>query len=94
MLQYAFKAISCYHKEIFNVLSFELSNFSKNQQIVRDVCDQVLAGQGIGVFTYAKLRRLMEDESLRQLVCSKLNLGLDIKHSEEDFVQEMVCHNF
>ncbi|VDN56295.1 unnamed protein product [Dracunculus medinensis] len=75
--------------KIFNVLSFELSNFSKNQQIVRDVCDQVLAGQGIGVFTYAKLRRLMEDESLRQLVCSKLNLGLDIKHSEEDFVQEM-----
>lgn len=32
----------------------------------------------------------MEDESLRQLVCSKLNLGLDVKHFEDDFMQDMV----
>ncbi|VDK47699.1 unnamed protein product [Anisakis simplex] len=62
---------------------------SKNQQVVREICDQVLSGQGVGVFTYPKLKRLMEDESLRQLVCSKLNLGLETKHSEDDFVQDM-----
>ncbi|VDD91121.1 unnamed protein product [Enterobius vermicularis] len=58
---------------------------SKNQQSVREICEQVLNGQGIGVFTYPKVRRLMEDENLRELACSKLNLGLDAKHSEEDF---------
>ncbi|KAL3983054.1 DENN (AEX-3) domain family protein [Acanthocheilonema viteae] len=62
---------------------------SKNQQIVREICDQILAGQGVGVFTYPKLKRLMEDESLRQLVCSKLNLGLDVQHFEDDFMQDM-----
>ncbi|VDM95490.1 unnamed protein product [Thelazia callipaeda] len=62
---------------------------SKNQQIVREICDQILNGQGIGVFTYPKLKRLMEDESLRQLVCSKLNLGLDVQQFEDDFIQKM-----
>uniref|UniRef100_A0A915PNB8 MAP kinase-activating death domain protein n=1 Tax=Setaria digitata TaxID=48799 RepID=A0A915PNB8_9BILA len=62
---------------------------SKNQQVVREICDQILAGQGVGVFTYPKLKRLMEDESLRQLVCSKLNLGLDVQHFEDEFMQDM-----
>ncbi|MCP9265477.1 MAP kinase-activating death domain protein [Dirofilaria immitis] len=62
---------------------------SRNQQVVREICDQILAGQGVGVFTYPKLKRLMEDESLRQLVCSKLNLGLDVQHFEDDFMQDM-----
>ncbi|EJW79114.1 hypothetical protein WUBG_09977, partial [Wuchereria bancrofti] len=62
---------------------------SKNQQIVREICNQILAGQGVGVFTYPKLKRLMEDESLRQLVCSKLNLSLDVQHYEDDFMQDM-----
>ncbi|CAG9540111.1 unnamed protein product [Cercopithifilaria johnstoni] len=62
---------------------------SKNQQVVREICDQILAGQGVGVFTYPKLKRLMEDESLRQLVCSKLNLGLDVQHFEDDFIQDV-----
>uniref|UniRef100_A0A158R4P6 MAP kinase-activating death domain protein n=1 Tax=Syphacia muris TaxID=451379 RepID=A0A158R4P6_9BILA len=58
---------------------------SKNQQMVREICEQVLNGQGVGMFTYPKVRRLMEDENLRELVCSKLNLGLDVKLSEDDF---------
>uniref|UniRef100_A0A914WGL6 MAP kinase-activating death domain protein n=1 Tax=Plectus sambesii TaxID=2011161 RepID=A0A914WGL6_9BILA len=60
------------------------SQQNKNQQVVREICDQVLQGQGVGVFTYPKLKRLMEDESLRELACSKLNLGIDHKHSSED----------
>ncbi|CAJ0938342.1 unnamed protein product, partial [Mesorhabditis belari] len=61
---------------------------SKNQQTVREVCDAILAGQGIGMFAYPKFKRLMEDESLRELVCSKLNLGLENRLTEEEFVKE------
>lgn len=63
--------------------------------MVREICDQVLQGQGVGVFTYPKLKRLMEDESLREQACSKLNLGLDHKHSSEDEdIEDVVrlCH--
>uniref|UniRef100_A0AC34Q660 MAP kinase-activating death domain protein n=1 Tax=Panagrolaimus sp. JU765 TaxID=591449 RepID=A0AC34Q660_9BILA len=59
---------------------------SKNQQMIREICDQIQAGQGIGVFTYPKIKRLLEDESLRELVCSKLNLGLDLHYTEDDFL--------
>ncbi|KAL6724495.1 hypothetical protein Aduo_019382 [Ancylostoma duodenale] len=65
------------------------SQQSKNQQTVREICDQVLSGQGVGVFTYPKLKRLMEDESLRELVCSKLNLGLEHRLTDEDYVKEI-----
>ncbi|KAK6034870.1 hypothetical protein COOONC_27627 [Cooperia oncophora] len=61
----------------------------KNHQTVREICDQVISGLGIGVFTYPKLKRLMEDESLRELACSKLNLGLEQRLDEEDFVKEL-----
>ncbi|UMM38753.1 hypothetical protein L5515_016107 [Caenorhabditis briggsae] len=62
---------------------------SKNQQTVKEFCDQALAGQSVGMFSAPKLRRLMEDESLRELVCSKLNLGLEVKLSEDEFVKEV-----
>ncbi|KJH48733.1 DENN domain protein [Dictyocaulus viviparus] len=65
------------------------SQQSKNQQTVREICDNVLSGQGVGVFTYPKLKRLMEDESLRELVCSKLNLGLEYRLTDEDYVKEI-----
>uniref|UniRef100_A0A1I7U7I1 MAP kinase-activating death domain protein n=1 Tax=Caenorhabditis tropicalis TaxID=1561998 RepID=A0A1I7U7I1_9PELO len=62
---------------------------SKNQQAVKEFCDQALAGQSVGMFSAPKLRRLMEDESLRELVCSKLNLGLEVKLSEDEYVKEV-----
>ncbi|CAD5219985.1 unnamed protein product [Bursaphelenchus xylophilus] len=61
----------------------------KNQQTVRDICDQVLNGQGVGVFQGAKLKRLLEDESLRELVCQKLNLGVSQRYTEDDFLQRV-----
>ncbi|GMT35060.1 hypothetical protein PFISCL1PPCAC_26357, partial [Pristionchus fissidentatus] len=61
----------------------------KNQQLAREICDAVLSGQGVGVFVYPKLKRLCEEESMRELICSKLNLGLEHKMSEEDFVKEV-----
>ena len=74
------------------MISYFISfSFSKNQQTVKEFCDQALAGQSVGMFSAPKLRRLMEDESLRELVCSKLNLGLEVKLSEDEFVKEVVC---
>lgn len=65
--------------------------FSKNQQSTKEICDAVAAGQGVSVFTLPKLKRLMEDENLRALVCSRLNFGLDRKHSsEEEFLDDVV----
>jgi hypothetical protein len=34
-----------------------------------------------------KVKRLLEDESMRELACQKLNLGLDIRYSEDDSIQ-------
>uniref|UniRef100_A0A7I4XT80 MAP kinase-activating death domain protein n=1 Tax=Haemonchus contortus TaxID=6289 RepID=A0A7I4XT80_HAECO len=77
-------------KTVGNVTSSRTaSQQSRNQQTVRDICDQVISGQGVGVFTYPKLKRLMEDESLRELVCSKLNLGLEQRLSDGDYVKEV-----
>ncbi|ETN71365.1 DENN domain protein [Necator americanus] len=41
----------------------------------------------------ASQQRLMEDESLRDLVCSKLNLGLEHRLTDEDYVKEIVSFN-
>ncbi|KAI6187935.1 MAP kinase-activating death domain-containing protein [Aphelenchoides besseyi] len=62
---------------------------AKNQQTIREVCDQVLHGQSIGVFMMPKVKRLLEDESMRELVCQKLNLGVEVRYSEDDFIQRV-----
>ncbi|GMT35557.1 hypothetical protein PFISCL1PPCAC_26854, partial [Pristionchus fissidentatus] len=36
-----------------------------------------------------KLKRLCEEESMRELIFSQFNLGLEHKMSEEDFVKEV-----
>uniref|UniRef100_A0A7E4W4U7 MAP kinase-activating death domain protein n=1 Tax=Panagrellus redivivus TaxID=6233 RepID=A0A7E4W4U7_PANRE len=59
---------------------------NKSQQTIREICEQILVGQSIGVFTYPKVKRLLEDESLREFVCNKLNLGLDLHYAEDDFL--------
>uniref|UniRef100_A0A915HSK3 Uncharacterized protein n=1 Tax=Romanomermis culicivorax TaxID=13658 RepID=A0A915HSK3_ROMCU len=57
---------------------------TKNQLSVKEICDSILSGGGVGVFTQPKLKRLMEDENLRALACCRLNLGLERKHTSED----------
>ncbi|KAI3421210.1 hypothetical protein GPALN_014838 [Globodera pallida] len=61
----------------------------KNQQHIIEICEQVIAGQGIGVFTLPKVKRMLEDESMRELVCSKLNLGLEVRYAEDEFIQDV-----
>lgn len=67
---------------------------SKNQQAVRDICDQVLGGQGVSFLTVPKLRKLMEDESLRCIACAKLNYHLrEKKHfAEDEFLDDVVSN--
>ncbi|KAI1725545.1 DENN (AEX-3) domain-containing protein [Ditylenchus destructor] len=70
----------------------------KSQQALVEMCDQIVAGQGIGVFAYPKIKRLLEDESLRELACSKLQNAvqrksskpnLDERYSVDEFIQEV-----
>jgi hypothetical protein len=42
------------------------------------------------MFTGSKVKKLLEDESLRELVCAKLNLGLEVKYAEDEFIQDVV----
>ncbi|XP_078667973.1 MAP kinase-activating death domain protein-like isoform X27 [Branchiostoma floridae x Branchiostoma belcheri] len=47
-------------------------NSSENQQFLKDVVSGVLEGQGVGWLQLKKLRRLMEQESLRMFVINRL----------------------
>lgn len=53
-----------------------------------------MQGDGVGLFTMPKFKRLVEDESLRALACARINTGLDRKHaSEDEFLDEIVLFN-
>lgn len=54
------------------------------------VVTQVLAGEGVGWLKLNRLKKLMEDESYRNLVLSKLNGTLDKKIGPEDKVDDVV----
>ena len=63
---------------------------SENQAFLKDVIAQVLAGEGVGWLKLNRLRKLMEDESLRMLVLGKLNRTLDKKIAPDDHIDD-VC---
>jgi len=54
------------------------------------VVNQVLEGEGIGWLKLNRLKKLMEDESYRNLVVSKLNRTLDRKISPDDHIDDVV----
>lgn len=66
------------------------SNNSENQAFLRDVCSQVLNGEGVGWLKLNRLKKLMEDESYRMLVLGKLNRTLDKKITPDDHIDD-VC---
>ncbi|XP_031627569.1 MAP kinase-activating death domain protein isoform X3 [Contarinia nasturtii] len=66
------------------------SSNSENQAFLKDVCAQVLMGEGVGWLKLNRLRKLMEDESYRMLVLSKLNRTLDKKIAPDDHIDD-VC---
>jgi hypothetical protein len=52
--------------------------------------NQVLEGEGIGWLKLNRLKKLMEDESYRNFVVSKLNRTLDRKISPDDHIDDVV----
>lgn len=66
------------------------SSNSENQAFLKDVCAQVLNGEGVGWLKLNRLRKLMEDESYRTLVLGKLNRTLDKKIAPDDHIDD-VC---
>ncbi|PSN33006.1 MAP kinase-activating death domain protein, partial [Blattella germanica] len=78
-------------EEIQRMQSAERSSSnSENQAFLKDVVNQVLEGEGVGWLKLNRLKKLMEDESYRNLVVSKLNRTLDRKISPDDHIDD-VC---
>lgn len=66
------------------------SSNSENQAFLKDVVVQVLAGEGVGWLKFNRLKKLMEDESYRNLVLNKLNKTLDKKIAPDDHIEDVV----
>ncbi|XP_015597747.1 MAP kinase-activating death domain protein isoform X2 [Cephus cinctus] len=66
------------------------STNSDNQAFLTDIVNQVLQGEGVGWLKLNRLKKLMEDESYRNLVVTKLNKALDRKISPDDHIDD-VC---
>lgn len=63
---------------------------SENQTFLKDLVNQVLAGEGVGWLKLNRLKKLMEDESYRMLVLGKLNRTLDRKIGPDDHIDDVV----
>ncbi|EAT47423.1 AAEL001442-PA [Aedes aegypti] len=66
------------------------SSNSENQAFLKDLVNQVLAGEGVGWLKLNRLKKLMEDESYRTLVLGKLNKTLERKIGPDDHIDD-VC---
>lgn len=58
--------------------------------VLFQVITQVLDGEGVGWLKLNRLKKLMEDESYRNLVLSKLNRTLNKKISPDDHIEDIV----
>ncbi|XP_050509889.1 MAP kinase-activating death domain protein isoform X3 [Diabrotica virgifera virgifera] len=63
---------------------------SENQAFLKDVITSVLDGEGVGWLKLNRLKKLMEDESYRNFVLSKINKTLDRKIAPDDHIDD-VC---
>ncbi|XP_023247845.1 MAP kinase-activating death domain protein [Copidosoma floridanum] len=61
-----------------------------NQAFLTDVITNVMTGEGVGWLKLKRLKQLMEDESYRDFMVTKLNKGLNRKISPDDHVDD-VC---
>ncbi|XP_014227945.1 MAP kinase-activating death domain protein isoform X4 [Trichogramma pretiosum] len=61
-----------------------------NQAFLTDVINQVMVGEGVGWLKLNRLKKLMEDESYRDFMVTKLNKGLNRKISPDDHIDD-VC---
>ncbi|XP_060532384.1 MAP kinase-activating death domain protein isoform X2 [Cylas formicarius] len=63
---------------------------SENQAFLKDIVGSVLEGEGVGWLKLNRLKKLMEDESYRNFVLSKINKTLDRKIAPDDHIDD-VC---
>uniref|UniRef100_A0A182J2M8 MAP kinase-activating death domain protein n=1 Tax=Anopheles atroparvus TaxID=41427 RepID=A0A182J2M8_ANOAO len=78
-------------EEITRIQNAERSSSnSENQSFLKDLVNQVLAGEGVGWLKLNRLKKLMEDESYRMLVLGKLNRTLERKIGPDDHIDD-VC---
>nr|XP_042894648.1 MAP kinase-activating death domain protein isoform X3 [Parasteatoda tepidariorum] len=66
------------------------SSHVDNQTFLKEVINNVLAGDGISWLKFGKVRKLMEDENYRNLVVSRLNKTLETKVGPDDHIDD-VC---
>ncbi|XP_017780292.1 PREDICTED: MAP kinase-activating death domain protein isoform X2 [Nicrophorus vespilloides] len=79
------------HDEIQRKQSIDRTTTNtENQAFLKDVVNQVLEGEGVGWLKLNRLKKLMEDESYRNFVLSKLNKTLERKIAPDDHIDD-VC---
>ncbi|XP_045763482.1 MAP kinase-activating death domain protein isoform X3 [Maniola jurtina] len=61
---------------------------SENQAFLNDLIQHVLEGEGVGWLKLNRLKKLMEDESYRNMVLSKLNRNFNRRTSPNDKVDD------
>lgn len=62
---------------------------SDNQQFLKDVSKAVMAGEGIGWLKLNRVKKLMEDESYRNLVLSQINKNLEQRARPDDRISDV-----
>lgn len=78
-------------EELQRIQNVERSaNDAENQAFLRDIVNQVQEGEGVGWLKLNRLKKLMEDESYRNFVLSKLNKTLDRKIAPDDHIDDVV----
>lgn len=63
---------------------------AENQAFLKDIVNQIWEGEGVGWLKMNRFKKLMEDESYRTLILSKLNKTLDKKISPDDHIDDVV----
>lgn len=58
------------------------------------IVNQALEGEGVKWLKINRLKKLMEDESYRNFMVSKLNRTLDRKISPSDHIDDVVSNDF
>ncbi|XP_050672474.1 MAP kinase-activating death domain protein isoform X2 [Leptidea sinapis] len=61
----------------------------ENQAFLNEVVQHVLEGEGVGWLKLNRLKKLMEDESYRNMVLSKLNRNINRKPTPNDKVEDV-----
>ena len=63
---------------------------AENQAFLKEVVSGVLEGEGVGWLKFNRVKKLMEEEHLRNLVITRLNQTLDRKIGPDDHIDDVV----